>query len=111
MPNEKKQTAPPAPTPDPSAPKAQTPQQRPTIGRIVHFVVETHDDREPQAGIQMPREDTCAALVVGVYPDPDLADLEVFLPLGHPMGERMRRARVPLAHDYTANAWTWPPRS
>jgi len=87
--------------PKDETPKQPSPQQKPTIGRIVHFKLPGYENPAP-------------AIVTGVCADDDSkVDLLVALPHGHPNGHTMSRPGVNL-NDPEAPAehtWNWPPRA
>lgn len=81
--------------PKDESPKHPHPQQKPSIGRIVHFRLPGY-------------EDPAAALVTGVNPeDATKVDLLVFLPHGHPNGHTMSRPGVLFDDAETPAEHTW----
>lgn len=99
-------TKPAAQDPKDETPKRSNAQQKPTLGRIVHFTLD--DPTNPNGYV------LCPALVIGTNPENENAcALLVFLPLGHANGFLMQRQAVKLddAGEPTKNTWRWPARA
>lgn len=82
--------------------KSKPAAQKPTTGRVVHFVLPGYEQPAP-------------AIVIGVDPEDETkADLLVLLPHGHPSGFLMSRPGV--RFDDSGNelenghTWHWPAR-
>jgi len=95
--------------PKDETPKHSHPQQKPSSGRIVHFVLDETDRELP-------------AIITQVYDD-DSADLTVFLPHRHANGHTMQRSKVRFSDEerkepqdssetprFPTHTWHWQPR-